>query len=71
MTILDLDVLVRPCPKDGATWRPQAIAQGGKRQFPFLVDPNTGEANEWWDRACWEDSGMVVCLARGGVAGMV
>lgn len=43
VTILDLDVLVRPCPKDGATWRPQAIQMGGKRQFPFLVDPNTGK----------------------------
>ncbi|EFJ53145.1 hypothetical protein VOLCADRAFT_55524, partial [Volvox carteri f. nagariensis] len=41
--ILDLDVLVYPCPKDGATWRPKAISLGGKRQFPFLVDPNSGK----------------------------
>ncbi|GFR42224.1 hypothetical protein Agub_g3117 [Astrephomene gubernaculifera] len=41
--ILDLDVLVYPCPKDGATWRPKAVSLGGKRQFPFLVDPNTGK----------------------------
>lgn len=28
--------------QDGPTWRPEAIAKGGKRQFPYLVDPNTG-----------------------------
>ncbi|GAX74499.1 hypothetical protein CEUSTIGMA_g1948.t1 [Chlamydomonas eustigma] len=42
VTILDLDVIVRPCPRDGTTWRPQAIQIGGKSMFPFLVDPNTG-----------------------------
>ena len=42
VSLLDLDVLVKPCPRDSATWRPQAIALGGKAQFPFLVDPNTG-----------------------------
>ncbi|GLC45000.1 hypothetical protein PLESTB_001745000 [Pleodorina starrii] len=40
---LDLDVMVYPCPKDGVTWRPKAISLGGKKQFPFLVDPNTGK----------------------------
>lgn len=35
-TGLDLDVLIRPCPKGGTRFRP------GKKQFPFLVDPNTG-----------------------------
>jgi glutathione S-transferase len=35
-TGLDLDVLIRPCPKGGARFRP------GKKQFPFLLDPNTG-----------------------------
>lgn len=42
MSTLDLDVEVFPCPKDGATWRPKAIELGGKKQFPYLVDPNTG-----------------------------
>ncbi|KAL4434125.1 hypothetical protein ABPG75_000566 [Micractinium tetrahymenae] len=42
--ILDLDVAFYPCPKDGPTWRPEAIAKGGKRQFPYMVDPNTGTA---------------------------
>jgi len=32
---LDLEVLIRPCPKGGTRFRP------GKKQFPFLVDPNT------------------------------
>ncbi|GFH30372.1 uncharacterized protein HaLaN_29216, partial [Haematococcus lacustris] len=30
------------CKKDGDVWRPKAIALGGKKQFPYLVDPNTG-----------------------------
>ncbi|GIL77871.1 hypothetical protein Vretimale_6589 [Volvox reticuliferus] len=40
---LDLDVMVYPCPKEGVTWRPKAIELGGKKQFPLLVDPNTGK----------------------------
>jgi glutathione S-transferase len=35
---LDLDVIIRPCPKGGTRFRP------GKSKFPYLVDPNTGEA---------------------------
>lgn len=35
-TALDLEVLVRPCPKGGTRFRP------GKKKFPFFVDPNTG-----------------------------
>lgn len=42
ISILDLDVLVYPCPKDGTTWRPKAIKEGGKKMFPYIVDPNTG-----------------------------
>jgi glutathione S-transferase len=38
--MLDLDVLIRPAPHGGARFRPEAIARGGKRQFPLLVDPN-------------------------------
>jgi len=37
----DIDLLVFPCPRDGPTWRPKAVAEGGKAQFPYLVDPNT------------------------------
>ncbi|MEO8706636.1 MAG: glutathione S-transferase N-terminal domain-containing protein [Kofleriaceae bacterium] len=42
LTMLDLDVLIRPTPHGGTRFRPTAIARGGKRQFPLLVDPNTG-----------------------------
>lgn len=41
LTALHLDVEIRPCPRGGQRFRPQAVARGGKRQFPLLVDPNT------------------------------
>ena len=44
LTILDLDADVFPCPKGGERHRPGVIAAGGKAQFPYLVDPNTGKA---------------------------
>ena len=44
LTELDLEVMVYPCPKGGTVYRPKAIALGGKAQFPYLVDPNTGTA---------------------------
>ncbi|KAK9822987.1 hypothetical protein WJX81_000952 [Elliptochloris bilobata] len=43
-SLLDIDVLFYPCPKNGPTWRPKAIAMSGKQQFPFMVDPNN---NNW------------------------
>ncbi|MEQ9222449.1 MAG: glutathione S-transferase N-terminal domain-containing protein [Salinisphaeraceae bacterium] len=42
ITELDLDVLIKPCPKGGTRFRPEAERLGGKAQFPYLVDPNTG-----------------------------
>ena len=39
---LDIDVLIRPTPKGGDRFRPQVVARGGKAQFPYLIDPNTG-----------------------------
>ncbi len=42
LTMLDLEVVIRPSPHDGTRFRPEAIARGGKRQFPLLVDPNAG-----------------------------
>ena len=42
LTELDLDVLVLPCPVGGTRFRAEAEAVGGKRQFPLLVDDNTG-----------------------------
>ncbi len=41
LTELELEVLIRPCPKRGERFRPEAERLGGKAQFPFLVDPNT------------------------------
>jgi len=41
VTMLDLDVLIRPCPKDGPRYRPEVVARGGRSMFPYMVDPNT------------------------------
>ncbi len=43
LTYLDLDARVYPCPKGGPTFRPKVGEEGGKTQFPYLKDPNTGE----------------------------
>lgn len=43
LSILDLDAHVRPCPKAGPRYRPELVERGGKAQFPYLVDPNTGK----------------------------
>ncbi|GAB5452006.1 MAG: glutathione S-transferase N-terminal domain-containing protein [Halioglobus sp.] len=42
LTELDLDAEVYPCPKSGERFRPEVVERGGKAQFPYLVDPNTG-----------------------------
>lgn len=42
ISVLDLDVDVRPCPKGGSVWRNKVVEMGGKAQFPYLVDENTG-----------------------------
>ncbi len=42
LTALDLDAVIYPCPKAGLRFRPLVRELGGKEQFPFLVDPNTG-----------------------------
>lgn len=42
VAILDLDVEMYPCPKGGPTFRPKVLEMGGKAQYPYLVDPNTG-----------------------------
>ncbi len=40
LTMLDLEVLVRPSPRGGTRFRDDARARGGKAQFPLLVDPD-------------------------------
>lgn len=43
LTELDLDAMIYPCPKGGKRFRPLVKKMGGKTQFPFLVDPNSGQ----------------------------
>lgn len=42
LTELDLDAEICPCPKEGERFRPEVVELGGKAQFPYLVDANTG-----------------------------
>ncbi len=42
LSILDLEAQILPCPKGGKRFREALIKRGGKAQFPYLVDPNTG-----------------------------
>eukprot|EP00245_Coleochaete_scutata_P010367 TRINITY_DN3615_c0_g1_i1.p1 TRINITY_DN3615_c0_g1~~TRINITY_DN3615_c0_g1_i1.p1 ORF type:complete len:378 (-),score=50.82 TRINITY_DN3615_c0_g1_i1:118-1176(-) len=44
LTELDLPTQVYPCPKDSTRHRPMVKQLGGKEQFPYFVDPNTGAA---------------------------
>lgn len=40
---LDIDAMIYPCPKRGPRYRAFVKEHGGKAQFPFLIDPNTGK----------------------------
>lgn len=42
LSILDLEVIIKPCPKRGRRFRPQVEDRGGRALFPYLVDPNSG-----------------------------
>src|SRR2546427_739474 len=42
LSVLDLDAMIYPCPKGGTRFRPEIRRRGGKEQFPYLVDPNSG-----------------------------
>lgn len=42
LTALDLEALIKPCPKGGTRFRPEVASRGGKQLFPYLVDPNAG-----------------------------
>ena len=42
LTQLDLEAHILPCPKRGTRYRPELLERGGKAQFPYMVDPNTG-----------------------------
>jgi glutathione S-transferase len=43
LTVLDLEAMIYPCPKGGPGYREELKRRGGKAQFPYLVDPNTGK----------------------------
>ena len=43
LSILDLEARIWPCPKGGPRYRNELIKRGGKAQFPYLHDPNTGK----------------------------
>ncbi len=42
LTALQLSADIRPCPKGGKRFRPELVDIGGKAQFPYMIDPNTG-----------------------------
>ena len=41
LSMLDLDVEILPCPKNGPRFRAEVKSRGGRLSFPYLVDPNT------------------------------
>lgn len=42
ISLLDLDVIFFPCPRSSTTYRTYVVNSGGKAQFPYIEDPNTG-----------------------------
>jgi glutathione S-transferase len=42
LSMMDLDAMIFPCPKEGLRYRPKVLERGGVMQFPYLVDVNTG-----------------------------
>ncbi len=57
LTELDLDAVILPCPKGGDRFRPDAVARGGKAQFPLLHDPNS-------DTWLYESADIIAYLRR-------
>ncbi len=57
LTELDLDAMIFPCPQGGRRFRPKVASTGGKTQFPYLVDPNTGTR-------MYESADIIEYLAR-------
>ncbi len=45
LSVLDLDVDVRPCPRGETHHRQELKSIGGREQVPMLVDPNTMEVS--------------------------
>ena len=57
LTELDLDVMIYPCPKGGTRYRPLLQQMAGKRQFPYLYDPNT-------DTGLYESADIIAYLYK-------
>jgi glutathione S-transferase len=57
LTSLDLEAEIRPSPKGGHRYRDECRERGGKAQFPYLIDPNTG-------REMYESDDIVEYLYR-------
>ena len=57
LTALDLEARILPCPKGGDRFRSIVRARGGKEQFPYLVDANTGDS-------LYESSAIVAHLSK-------
>jgi glutathione S-transferase len=65
LTMLDLEVLVRPTPRRGERYRPEATKRGGQKKFPLLFDPNE-------DLLLYESNDIVTHLyARSFLASMM
>lgn len=58
VAILDLDVVVYPCPKGGSVWRQKAVELGGKAQVRRRLEILVGCLGFG---LCWL---LVVCVAR-------
>jgi len=56
LTSFDLDATIHPCPR-GSRYRAIVEKEGGKAQFPYLVDPNAG-------RSLYESDAIVRHLAE-------
>jgi glutathione S-transferase len=57
LTELDLDAMIYPCPSGGTRFMQKLVGLGGKKQRPYLVDPNTG-------RSMYESADIIEYLAE-------
>jgi len=55
MTMLDVDIMIYPCPRGGKRFRGVVKKKGGRELFPYLVDPNA-------DLAMYESDDIVQYL---------
>lgn len=55
LSVLDLEVMIYPCPRKGPRYREAVKQRGGKAQFPYLVDANA-------DLALYESDDIIAHL---------